>query len=149
MASKVISSAGKNCFTVIIFNIPELLHHKGLWLLFDKYGEVVDSFIPNKKSKGGSRFGFVRFTCLKDARKAINYVDRSRIRGNEVRVFLARFQPRVAFWRKKFSGLKPAEIKSKREDVGHSEAPIVGSVDEDKLLTCRGNLVGWCKTSLR
>ncbi|KAE8699443.1 Dentin sialophosphoprotein-related, putative isoform 2 [Hibiscus syriacus] len=124
MASKVISSAGKNCFTVIIFNIPELFHHKGLWLLFDKYGEVVDSFIPNKRSKGGSRFGFVPFTSLEDARKAISCVDRSRIRGNEVRVFLARFQPRAAFWRKKFSGLKPAVSKSIGRMLGIQRFPL-------------------------
>ncbi|KAE8659456.1 DNA-directed RNA polymerase isoform 3 [Hibiscus syriacus] len=147
MASQMRRSVGKNCFTVIIFNIPECLHHQGLRLLFDNYGEVVDSFIPFKRSKGGSRFGFVRFSRLEDAMRAIIRADRSWIQGNKVRVFLARFQPRDVFWRIKFSGSYSAVVKSREEDV--KEVPIIGVVDEDKLFTLRDSLVGWCRKFIK
>ncbi|XP_039042864.1 serine/threonine-protein kinase STY13-like [Hibiscus syriacus] len=120
----------------------EYLHHQGLRLIFDKYGEVVDSFIPNKRNKGGSRFGFVRFTRLEDARKAIIYADKYTIHGNKVRVFMVRFQPREAFWRKKYSGPESAKTKSRVEEDSHSKTPIVGFFDKDKLLILRDCLSG-------
>ncbi|XP_039020011.1 uncharacterized protein LOC120151700 [Hibiscus syriacus] len=131
MASKVRVTGGRSCVSVIIFNIPEFLHYQGLWLIFDKYDEMVDSFIPNKRSKGGSRFGFVRFNRLEDAKQAIISADRSRIQGNKVRVFMARFQPREAYWRKKCVVAKSAEVKCREENFSLSEVPIVGVVDED------------------
>ncbi|KAE8684966.1 hypothetical protein F3Y22_tig00111105pilonHSYRG00836 [Hibiscus syriacus] len=134
---------------LIVFERLKCLHHQGLWLFFDKYGEVVDSFILNKRSKGGSRFGFVRFTTLEDTRKAINCVDRSWIQGNKVRVFMARYHPRDVFWRNKFSDPYPVEGKSLVEDASHTEAPIVGSVDEDKLSTLKDNMVGWCRNFIK
>ncbi|KAE8706888.1 hypothetical protein F3Y22_tig00110387pilonHSYRG00110 [Hibiscus syriacus] len=97
-----------------------------------------DSFIPNKRSKGGSRFGFVHFASLEDATKAIFCADRSRIHGNIVRVFMARFKPREAFWRKKSSTPKPVVAKSRAENA--LEAPIVGVIDEDKLSTLKFSL---------
>ncbi|KAE8655931.1 BTB/POZ domain-containing protein TNFAIP1 isoform 2 [Hibiscus syriacus] len=139
----------QNCVTVIIFNIPESFHYQGLWLFFDKYGEVVDSFIPNKRSKGGSRFGFVRFTRLEDARKVINCVDSSWIQGNKVRVFMARYHPRDVFWRKKFSSPFPVKGKSVVKEVSHTEAPFVGSVDESKLSTLKNSLVEWCRIFIK
>ncbi|XP_039039105.1 uncharacterized protein LOC120176861 [Hibiscus syriacus] len=144
-ASRARGSFGKECVTIIIFNIPEFLHHKGLWRFFVKYGEVIDSFIPIKRSKGGSRFGFVRFTSLADARKAISCADRSWIQGNKVRVFMARFQPREAFWRKKCSVPKLAVNKSRVEDANLLKTPIIGVIDEDKLFTLKDSLVSWCR----
>ncbi|KAE8696801.1 AP-5 complex subunit mu [Hibiscus syriacus] len=114
----------KNGVTVIIFNIPESFHYQGLWLFFDKYGEVVDSFIPNKRSKGGSRFGFVRFTRLEDARKAIKCIDSSRIQSNKSRARVVK-------------------------EVSHTEAPFVGSVDESKLSTLKNSLVDWCRIFIK
>ncbi|KAE8676932.1 Cleavage stimulation factor subunit 50 [Hibiscus syriacus] len=139
---------GKNCVTVIIFNIPKSFHYKVLWLFFDKYGEVVDSFIPNKRSKGGSRFGFVRFTRLEDARKAINCVHRSWIQGNKIRVFMARYLPRDVFWRK-FSGLYSVEGNNVRKDVSHTVAPIAGSIDDSKFSTLKDSLLGWCRIFIK
>ncbi|KAE8668943.1 Gag-pol polyprotein-like protein [Hibiscus syriacus] len=74
--SEVRVPVGKNCFTLIIFNIPESFHYQ-------------------------------------------------------------------AFWRKKLSGPNPAENKSKMDDDSQEEDPIVGVVDEDKLLTIRDSLVDW------
>ncbi|MBA0866546.1 hypothetical protein Goshw_022132, partial [Gossypium schwendimanii] len=34
------------------------MHWNGLWVLFRYHGEVIDAFIPVKKSKSGRRFGF-------------------------------------------------------------------------------------------
>ncbi|KAE8710614.1 Omega-6 fatty acid desaturase, endoplasmic reticulum [Hibiscus syriacus] len=93
---------------------------------------VQENFIPNKRSKGGSRFDFVRFIRLEDARNAIFCADSSTILGNKIRVFMSSYQPREAIWRKNISVPNPALSKSRVEVA--AEAPIVGVIDEDKLL---------------
>ncbi|KAH1033476.1 hypothetical protein J1N35_045650 [Gossypium stocksii] len=51
------------------------MHWKGLWVLFSFHGNVVDAFIPTKRSNEGKRFGFVRFTKLEDAQREISRLD--------------------------------------------------------------------------
>ncbi|GJY20644.1 RNA-directed DNA polymerase, eukaryota, reverse transcriptase zinc-binding domain protein [Tanacetum coccineum] len=47
--------------------MPPALTSKGLWTVCAPYGRLVDAFIANKLSKGGKRFGFIRFIGVKDA----------------------------------------------------------------------------------
>ncbi|KAK8658063.1 hypothetical protein V6N13_036278 [Hibiscus sabdariffa] len=56
-----------------------------------KHGEVVDAFIPARKSKKGYRFGFVRFTTLKEAEKAIAQMNGCVLYGSRLVVRLAKF----------------------------------------------------------
>ncbi|GKC67121.1 nucleotide-binding alpha-beta plait domain-containing protein [Tanacetum coccineum] len=47
--------------SIYVSNFPEVFSAKDLFHACKKYGHVIDSFIPFKKSKDGKRFGFVRF----------------------------------------------------------------------------------------
>nr|GEU98108.1 hypothetical protein [Tanacetum cinerariifolium] len=47
--------------SVFISNFPDDCTNRDLYKLCNDYGTVVDVFIPNKKSKTGKRFAFVRF----------------------------------------------------------------------------------------
>ncbi|GJZ65074.1 RNA-directed DNA polymerase, eukaryota [Tanacetum coccineum] len=73
-----------------ITNFPETLSE--LFQACNQYGHVVDSYIPNKKSKIGKRFGFVRFINVFSEERLINnlctvWIDRYKIHAN-----IARFQ---------------------------------------------------------
>lgn len=46
--------------TVFVYNILDSMHWKGLWALFRFHGNVLDAFIPAKKSMKGKRFGFCK-----------------------------------------------------------------------------------------
>ncbi|GKB66725.1 RNA-directed DNA polymerase, eukaryota [Tanacetum coccineum] len=46
---------------VFITNFSEECTSKDLWKVCNDYGTVIDVFIPNKRSKSGKRFAFVRF----------------------------------------------------------------------------------------
>ncbi|GJV90311.1 RNA-directed DNA polymerase, eukaryota [Tanacetum coccineum] len=46
--------------SVYVSNFPEGCSSKDIWKVCSEYGTVVDVFIPNKKSKVGKRFAFVR-----------------------------------------------------------------------------------------
>ncbi|PWA56567.1 hypothetical protein CTI12_AA418440 [Artemisia annua] len=54
-----------------VSNFPESLDAKGLWNACTSYGRLVDAFIANKRSKGGKRFGFIRFLGIKDAHEFV------------------------------------------------------------------------------
>ncbi|GKA14497.1 RNA-directed DNA polymerase, eukaryota, nucleotide-binding alpha-beta plait domain protein, partial [Tanacetum coccineum] len=47
--------------SVFITNFSEECTSKDLWKVCNDYGTVIDVFIPNKRSKSGKRFAFVRF----------------------------------------------------------------------------------------
>ncbi|KAL4384541.1 hypothetical protein GQ457_15G028720 [Hibiscus cannabinus] len=46
-----------------------------LWHLFARHGEVCRAFIARKLSRGGKRFGFVRFSTEEDAKRAMERLD--------------------------------------------------------------------------
>nr|GEV64506.1 RNA-directed DNA polymerase, eukaryota [Tanacetum cinerariifolium] len=47
--------------SIFVTNFPESFSAKDLFQSCKQYGHVVDTFIPNKRSKGDKRFGFVQF----------------------------------------------------------------------------------------
>ncbi|GJZ46772.1 nucleotide-binding alpha-beta plait domain-containing protein [Tanacetum coccineum] len=78
--------------SVYVTNFPDYTSAKELAQACKQYGHVVDSFIPNKKSKFGKRFGFVRFINVFSEERLINnlgtvWIDRFKIHAN-----IARFQ---------------------------------------------------------
>ncbi|GJZ19503.1 nucleotide-binding alpha-beta plait domain-containing protein [Tanacetum coccineum] len=78
--------------SVFVTNFPEQFSSRDLWRTCQVYGRVVDAFIPNRRSRTGSRFGFVRFIQVKDVDRLVGnlctiWVDRLRLHAN-----VARFQ---------------------------------------------------------
>ncbi|GJW60963.1 RNA-directed DNA polymerase, eukaryota [Tanacetum coccineum] len=56
-----IDQTSKISKSVFISNFPDDCSSRDLWKVCNGYGTVVDVFIPNKRSKAGKRFAFVRF----------------------------------------------------------------------------------------
>ncbi|KAK9007436.1 hypothetical protein V6N11_074363 [Hibiscus sabdariffa] len=52
-------------------NLPWGMQWKGLWHLFARHGDVTEAFVAGKLSRGGKRFGFVRFRCKTDAMRTM------------------------------------------------------------------------------
>nr|GEX70656.1 RNA-directed DNA polymerase, eukaryota, reverse transcriptase zinc-binding domain protein [Tanacetum cinerariifolium] len=82
----------KISLSVYITNFPDSCSAKDLFHSCKQYGHVVDSFIPNKRSKAGKRFGFVRFINVFNEERLVNnlctvWIGRYRLHAN-----LARFQ---------------------------------------------------------
>ncbi|GJX57447.1 nucleotide-binding alpha-beta plait domain-containing protein [Tanacetum coccineum] len=78
--------------SVYVTNFPKYTSAKELAQACKQYGHVIDTFIPNKKSKVGKRFGFIRFINVFSEERLINnlstvWIDRFRIHAN-----IARFQ---------------------------------------------------------
>ncbi|GJU15447.1 nucleotide-binding alpha-beta plait domain-containing protein [Tanacetum coccineum] len=76
--------------SVFVTNFPEQASAKDLWNACKQYGHVVDAFIPNKRSKLGRDFGFVRFIKVFDVERLVGnlctvWIGRHRIHANAAR----------------------------------------------------------------
>nr|GEZ61492.1 RNA-directed DNA polymerase, eukaryota, reverse transcriptase zinc-binding domain protein [Tanacetum cinerariifolium] len=58
--------------SVFVINFPEQFSAKDLWNTCKVYGHVVDTYIPDRRSKIGKRFGFVRFINAFDMERLVN-----------------------------------------------------------------------------
>ncbi|GKE78873.1 nucleotide-binding alpha-beta plait domain-containing protein, partial [Tanacetum coccineum] len=56
------------CKTVTFFftRFPDSWNEKNLWELFKKYGTVADLYLAYRRTKLGTRFGFVRYVNVGD-----------------------------------------------------------------------------------
>ncbi|GKD92035.1 nucleotide-binding alpha-beta plait domain-containing protein, partial [Tanacetum coccineum] len=104
--------------SVFVTNFPDL------WNACKQYGYVVDSFIPNRRSKAGKRFGFVRFIKVFDVARLVSnlctmWIGRHRIHAN-----VARFQrATVNNSSKQFShnGEKRNIMNKDKKDIGSKD----------------------------
>ncbi|PWA74968.1 hypothetical protein CTI12_AA244290 [Artemisia annua] len=76
--------------SIFVTNFPNQFYAKDLWKLCNQYGNVVDAFIPYRRSKSGKRFGFVRFIKVFDVDLLVNnlctiWVDRFKLHANKAR----------------------------------------------------------------
>ncbi|GKV42304.1 hypothetical protein SLEP1_g49718 [Rubroshorea leprosula] len=56
-------------------NFTEEWSHEDMWRTFMKYGRVFDIYSPPRRSRNGSRFGFVRFLGVKDRKELERKLD--------------------------------------------------------------------------
>ncbi|KAK8633453.1 hypothetical protein V6N13_014299 [Hibiscus sabdariffa] len=78
--------------SLFVDNLPPLLHWKGLWQIFGRYCDVMNAFIANKRSKRGSRFGFVKVSNKKDAAMAIERLNGRNVYGSRISVVTTKFK---------------------------------------------------------
>lgn len=56
----------KGSMSFYFTNFLEDVKYEDLWMLFLKWGRVIDVFVPSKRDIFGKKFGFVRFLDVKD-----------------------------------------------------------------------------------
>ncbi|GJX71517.1 nucleotide-binding alpha-beta plait domain-containing protein [Tanacetum coccineum] len=78
--------------SVFISNFPDTCTAKDLFNSCKLYGQVVDAFIPNKRTKAGKRFGFVRFIKVFDAKRLVDNLSTIWIGRFKLWANIARFQ---------------------------------------------------------
>ncbi|GJX16914.1 nucleotide-binding alpha-beta plait domain-containing protein [Tanacetum coccineum] len=78
--------------SVFVTNFPEVFSAKDLWNTCKQYGQVVDAYIPNKRSKAGKRFGFVRFVKVFDTERLVNNLCTVWVGRHKLHANIPRFQ---------------------------------------------------------
>lgn len=110
---------GGPCITLFVYNIPQCMHWKGLWMLFEYHGTVVDAFIPVRESRRGKRYGFIRFRYRKDAHRAIARLNGFVLLGSRIWVKLATYKGNRKVWRKVNGREKQSQTTAgQREEEG-------------------------------
>nr|GEW00424.1 nucleotide-binding alpha-beta plait domain-containing protein [Tanacetum cinerariifolium] len=76
--------------SVFVTNFPDMFGAKDLWNSCKSYGHVADAYIPDRRSKVGKRFGFVRFIKVPDVDRLVSklctmWVGRYKLHANVVR----------------------------------------------------------------
>ncbi|KAK8496948.1 hypothetical protein V6N12_002537 [Hibiscus sabdariffa] len=93
--------SGSNCFSVYVGNLSPKVNWRYLKKLFQRFGSVLDAFIPQKKDLSGSNFGFVRFPTIREAETAVLMFGGAWVVDRRIKVNIAKFNSRTSFWRKK------------------------------------------------
>ncbi|KAH7845546.1 hypothetical protein Vadar_003376 [Vaccinium darrowii] len=89
---------GRNIYTVFVDNLSEDMDAEWLGQIFSKYGHIWDVFIPKKKSKGfNSKFGFVRYGSMAEAKVAISELNGIFIREKKMFAKLASYSGSKGF----------------------------------------------------
>ncbi|KAG1366516.1 hypothetical protein COCNU_13G003060 [Cocos nucifera] len=66
----------RDTYSLLVLNISFRTTADDLFPLFDRYGKVVDVFIPRDRRTGDSRgFAFVRYKYADEAQKAVEKLD--------------------------------------------------------------------------
>ncbi|KAL5714858.1 Serine/arginine-rich splicing factor sc35 [Ranunculus cassubicifolius] len=84
----------RDTYSLLVLNITFRTSADDLYPLFDKYGKVVDIFIPRDKRTGESRgFAFVRYKYADEAEKAVDRLDGKTVDGRDIMVQFAKYGP--------------------------------------------------------
>ncbi|CAM6117074.1 unnamed protein product [Calypogeia fissa] len=84
----------RDTYSLLVLNITFRTSADDLFPLFDRYGKVVDIFIPRDRRTGESRgFAFVRYKYADEAQKAIERLDGKNVDGREIAVQYAKYGP--------------------------------------------------------
>ncbi|GKV10219.1 hypothetical protein SLEP1_g21617 [Rubroshorea leprosula] len=71
----------KQATSYFFTNYPDDWSYDEMWRTFLRYGRVYDIYASNRKSKNGSRFGFVRFLGVKDKKELESKLDQIWVGG--------------------------------------------------------------------
>nr|GEX69510.1 RNA-directed DNA polymerase, eukaryota [Tanacetum cinerariifolium] len=89
--------------SICVTNFPDNTTSKDLWEVCKGYGIIVDVFIPNRRTKAGKRFAFVRFIKVDNVDRLVGtlctlWIGRMHLHANVVRFKRASLQsPRPSY----------------------------------------------------
>ncbi|KAG2540344.1 serine/arginine-rich splicing factor SC35-like [Panicum virgatum] len=84
----------RDSFSLLVLNVSFRTTADDLFPVFDRYGDVVDIFIPRDRRTGDSRgFAFVRYNYEDEAQKAVDGLDGRKVDGRVIMVQFAKYGP--------------------------------------------------------
>ncbi|GLT90263.1 hypothetical protein SLE2022_082060 [Rubroshorea leprosula] len=111
------------------YNFPEACRAEDLWFHFQKFGRVVDVYVPGRRDKRGNRFGFVRMIGVQSEQEMVRKLNDLWIGSYKVRVKMAEAR------RRQISGVRraPRVVAERNSELrldrmvqpGHSYAQAV------------------------
>ncbi|GLT87925.1 hypothetical protein SLE2022_059760 [Rubroshorea leprosula] len=81
----------KQATSFFFTNISDDWSYNDMWSTFGKYGRIISIYSPQRRSKNGGRFGFVRFLEVRNVMELESQLDQIRIEGRKIWVNLAKY----------------------------------------------------------
>ncbi|KAJ4849830.1 hypothetical protein Tsubulata_045590 [Turnera subulata] len=81
--------------SLYVANVTETWKPADIYRIMSKYGEVIDVYIPSKRSRSGRRFCFVRYRGLRDIQRLLNDVGRVQVEHGFIRANVAKGRNRT------------------------------------------------------
>ncbi|KAI9200648.1 hypothetical protein LWI28_011177 [Acer negundo] len=114
----------RDTYSLLVLNITFRTSADDLFPLFDKYGKVVDVFIPRNRRTGESRgFAFVRYKYADEAQKAVEKLDGRVVDGREIMVQFAKYGPNAERIHKGKVSETSSKTSSKTRGRSRSHSP--------------------------
>ncbi|CAN6584037.1 unnamed protein product [Malus baccata var. baccata] len=114
----------RETYSLLVLNITFRTTADDLFPLFDKYGKVVDVFIPRDRRTGDSRgFAFVRYKYQDEAQKAVEKLDGRVVDGREIMVQFAKYGPNAERIHKGRVSESTSKLKSRSRSRSRSPRP--------------------------
>ncbi|KAK8597987.1 hypothetical protein V6N13_095379 [Hibiscus sabdariffa] len=141
------------CVSLFVENIPKRMHWTGLWHLFARHGEVVATYIARKLSRGGKRFGFVRFKDEVDTWRAMERLNDFVVYGFRLIVKMATQKERNVYSNQRYRNIHVNSEERRKGSLRSTPGPespsegkvkrrISGHVEEEDLWLMKRCLVG-------
>ncbi|KAK8624738.1 hypothetical protein V6N13_089625 [Hibiscus sabdariffa] len=89
---------GSQIVNLFVRNLPPALHWSGLWQIFGRHGDIIESYIARKVDRTSKRFGFVKFKNRIEAERAIERLNGFCLYGFRLSVTEARYNGRPPTW---------------------------------------------------
>ncbi|KAJ4848423.1 hypothetical protein Tsubulata_039267 [Turnera subulata] len=121
----------QHVINLYIENLPLQWSAVELHCILYKYGEVVDIYIPAKRSKNGKRFGFARFRACYDTQRLISFINLIKVGNGHLQSVIThdRSQARPPTQNPKLSSKPPPPLtlhsKTFAETVSDKVTPIL------------------------
>ncbi|XP_057445071.1 uncharacterized protein LOC130737342 [Lotus japonicus] len=77
--------------TFFFTHFPDNFDERRMWKVFERWGRVVDIYIPRKRTKEEKRFGFVRMVGIADPEYLARQIDQMFIGNMKLYVNVPRF----------------------------------------------------------
>ncbi|KAL9681812.1 hypothetical protein QQ045_013600 [Rhodiola kirilowii] len=89
-------------FSLFVDNIPINKDSRWLKALFDKDGQTMDCFLGKERIASRSRFGFIRYRTMEEARAAIRRWNGTMVESKRLVVMLANNEGKPKDWKQNF-----------------------------------------------
>ncbi|GKB02659.1 nucleotide-binding alpha-beta plait domain-containing protein [Tanacetum coccineum] len=125
----------RNSISVFVTNFPDHVGAKELWHACKQYGQVVDAYIPDRRSKAGKRFGFVRFIKVFDVNQLVSNLCTVWIGNHHLHANAARFVRPLANKSRTFDSKTD---KSRINSFGNKVNNVVNEISSSYAYVAKG-----------
>ncbi|KAE8657520.1 hypothetical protein F3Y22_tig00116989pilonHSYRG00020 [Hibiscus syriacus] len=139
--------------SLFVDNIPSSIHWKGLWQIVGHFGEVQSVYLPLKRSRVGSRFGFVKVGNMVEAERVKDRLNGLMVYGSRISVSFTKYYgkiPKDKCAQCKFSwkgnlvspAINGSPLRKEASQACVSRKEVMGHVDEVEVRKLKRCLVG-------